>query len=325
MPYIASSRTSTGGRIGTKPSPDERGRGRSGRARARRARRRRRGTRSASPTAAPPRSRSIQPRPAASSRWSAARTRTRAARRPAASSPRVVLRRAVGRRWIRGSARGRAAPAGERGLLELRLDARSSAFTPRSCSSSSGVGFPSVFVCARSSLACVSSSRQRSSAASSSSNGSARSLALERGAEPLGVGPRGSEIDQPRSGSGRRRDRRSALPRASGRSSASRRVRPSRRRRSGWDRLLREGVERLAGGLRVAVSLSRSGPMVPFGSPAGRCGNRRSPATGRARRRPLRRRARRSRPWSSPRSLQPSPRSEGPPALHRNRRAGARA
>ena len=111
----------------------------------------------------------------------------------------VLVGRPVGRRGVR-----RVRHALEQLVAGPRAASACSASTCCSCafssvsrSSSSGEGLPFVFVCARSSLACVSSSRQRSSAARSSSKASAAPLRARAPAVALWIGPRGSEVDQP--------------------------------------------------------------------------------------------------------------------------------
>ena len=245
VPYIASSRTSTGGSTGVKPCAARRSSAKP----VEREREQRRvadaGSRSASRTGA--RRAPCSKRPI--SRSLLRRRRASAARRQRRISTGVLLGVAVrGRRRAAGSGRA-SSSAVARGLGrgELVLEPPAARPSPRCSSSScSGVGLPFSFVAARSSSTRGTSARQRSSAASSASNASRGALARERGAEAVGIRARCPEVDHalesrkasitwatPSSSRPGRRSRR-ARAAAGARSRPRRRSRPSRaaRRRS---------------------------------------------------------------------------------------------
>ena len=176
VPYIASSRTSTGGSIGASPCRDRRVE--------REAVEREREQRGVADEVAE--ARAGEPRgalhvEAADLACAPSARRAAAARRRGGSRPRRprCRRRAPtssGGFGTCASASSRAASA-----AASSCSARcSSSLTPRSSSSCSGVGLPFSFVCARSSSTRGTSARQRSSAASSASNASAAPLRASR-------------------------------------------------------------------------------------------------------------------------------------------------
>ena len=193
VPYIASSRTSTGGSIG---HVAVRG-GAVEREAVEREREQRRvadaGSRSASPRRAPRAPCSKRPTSVCSGPVELRRIAD-AAHLDASSS--VSPSGAVGSGGFgtTSSSASRSASA----AASSSSAARSSSFTPPSSSSCSGVGLPLSFSCRAARRPAAASARQRSSAASSSSNASAAPLRASAARNASGVGAGGAEVDHGR-------------------------------------------------------------------------------------------------------------------------------